>query len=339
MNILIAAIESGLIRACSRVTPIPEGCRLGAVTFIQRFGKALNSHFHFHSCIIDGLFDKEGQFYPITNLSSDDIQSVQEHIRKRVLRLFRAKGLLDSDAASDMLEWENGGFSLNANVRIEAHDREALERLIRYCARPVFASERLGVVGDNLRYTLPQPTPDGQTIMLFKPKELLDKLAQLIPPPKRHRHHYHGVLAPSSPLRAKITDGELKCKKTPPKTQTIEENLPFLLPPSEEQQQTIAPPQPEDSPSPIQEPDKKLKPASLYRWALLMARIYEINPLTCPKCTHTMRIISFIQDRPTICKILNHIQEPCDPPVMIPARGPPEPEFNYDQSFEFSEFA
>ena len=82
--------------------------------------------------------------------------TTQEHIRKRVLKLFRAKGLIDSDAASDMLEWENSGFSLNANLRIEAHDREGLERLIRYCARPVFASERLDRALESLRYTLPQ---------------------------------------------------------------------------------------------------------------------------------------------------------------------------------------
>jgi hypothetical protein len=36
-----------------------------------------------------------------------------------------------------------GGFSLDAVVRIEATDRKGLERLLRYCARPIFASERL----------------------------------------------------------------------------------------------------------------------------------------------------------------------------------------------------
>jgi len=87
---------------------------------------------HFHSCIIDGVFDKEGKFYPIAALTPEEIYSVQERIRKRVLRLFRKKGLLDSDVASDMLDWDNGGFSLNANVRIEDYDREGLERLIRY---------------------------------------------------------------------------------------------------------------------------------------------------------------------------------------------------------------
>ena len=196
--------RKGTIHSSSKNSPIPEGCRLGAVTFIQRFGKALNLHFHFHSCIIDGVFDKEGKFSPVNALTPEEIQSVQERIRKRVLRLFRKKGFLDSNVVSDMLDWDNGVFSLNANIRIEAHDREGLERLIRYCARLVFSGERLDAVGEKLKYILPKPTADGQTIMILKPSELLDKLAQLIPPPKRHRHHYHGVLAPNSPLRSKI---------------------------------------------------------------------------------------------------------------------------------------
>ena len=32
------------ILSSSKHSPIPEGCRLGAVTFIQRFGKALNPY-------------------------------------------------------------------------------------------------------------------------------------------------------------------------------------------------------------------------------------------------------------------------------------------------------
>lgn len=31
----------------------------------------------------------------------------------------------------------------------------------------------------------------------FTPLELLDRLAALIPPPRRQRHRYHGVLAPT----------------------------------------------------------------------------------------------------------------------------------------------
>ncbi len=58
--------------------------------------------------------------------------------------LFVRRGLLSSDDAEQMQTWQNGGgFSLNAEVRIDAADRKGLEWLFRYCARPIFASERL----------------------------------------------------------------------------------------------------------------------------------------------------------------------------------------------------
>src|SRR5208283_1478887 len=70
-------------------------------------------------------------------------------------------------------------------------------------------------------------------------------------------------------------------------------------------------------------PEKSSKSkASLFRWAMLLTRIFEILPLCCPKCNHPMRIISFIEDPHTIRKILTHINEPIHPPPITPARAP-----------------
>jgi hypothetical protein len=88
-------------------------------------------------------------------------------------------------------------------VRIEGPDRAGLERLLRYCARPPFALERLEqVCDDELIYRLPKAQADGSTQLRLTPLELIDRLAALIAPPRIHRHRYHGVLAPNSPLRA-----------------------------------------------------------------------------------------------------------------------------------------
>ena len=62
-----------------------------------------------------------------------------------------------------------------------------------------------------------------------------------------------------------------------------------------------------------------------------LARIFEVFSLSCPKSSHPMRIISFIEDSHTIREVLPHINEPTQPPPITPARGPPEPECNYDQ--------
>ena len=97
---------------------------------------------------MDGVFDREGNFYPVDYLTKEEIKGVEEDVRRRVTRFFIRKGILEEEEAARMLGWEHGGFSLDASVRIEAQDRAGLERLLRYCARPIFASCRLEKEGE-----------------------------------------------------------------------------------------------------------------------------------------------------------------------------------------------
>ena len=78
-------------------------------------------------------------------------------------------------------------------------DRQGLERLVRYCARPPLSGRHPGRLGGDLRvYRLRKPTTDGRTELLMTPRQLLDRLAQLVTPPRRHMHPYCGVLAPDA---------------------------------------------------------------------------------------------------------------------------------------------
>ena len=105
-----------------------------------------------------------------------------------------------------MAGWDpRRGFSLDASVRVDGHDRAGLERLLRYGARPPFALERLELLPEGqIVYRFPKPQPDGTTQVRLTPLERIDRLATLIPPPRLHRHRYHGVLAPNSPQRAQV---------------------------------------------------------------------------------------------------------------------------------------
>jgi len=42
-------------------------------------------------------------------------------------------------------------------------------------------------------------------------------------------------------------------------------------------------------------------------WARLIQKIYEVNPLVCPKCAGPMRVIAFIEQADVIRKILEHL--------------------------------
>jgi hypothetical protein len=105
---------------------------MGAVSFLHRFGSSLNPHYHYHLCVVDGLFEKiEGdtaqdpathpesrlRFHETTALTHELLEGLQHTVRKRVLRHMVRHGLLESHDARDMLGWDHGGgFSLNAGA-------------------------------------------------------------------------------------------------------------------------------------------------------------------------------------------------------------------------------
>ena len=69
-------------------------------------------------------------------------------------------------------------------------------------------------------------------------------------------------------------------------------------------------------------------------WARLIQKIYNVDPLLCPKCLGSMKIISFIDDSEIIKKILKHLgvwDVKRKPPPQ--ANGPPTESFIiYDES-------
>ena len=206
---------------------------IGAIAFIHRSNSSLNQHVHFHVCVVDGVFEAmvgEGDvdvnadadvqapppgviFHPASAIDADAVAQVQATLRKRIMRGFVARGLLEKADAKEMLAYQHSGFSVDAGVCIETHDRAALERLLRYCARPPFAMDRLRKEGAALVYRCAkqrsEPTSDKRGTkadeLTLTPLELIDRTAALVPPPRTHRHRYFGVLAPNSPLRCAVT--------------------------------------------------------------------------------------------------------------------------------------
>jgi hypothetical protein len=106
LRIFLAEVEAAL-RLCS--PDAPSGARFGAVTFVHRFGSALNANLHFHCCVIDGLFSaaEEGlRFHPAC-LTEAAIARVQQQTRRRVLKLFERCAVLPEEATALMLGWEH----------------------------------------------------------------------------------------------------------------------------------------------------------------------------------------------------------------------------------------
>lgn len=59
-------------------------------------------------------------------------------------------------------------------------------------------------------------------------------------------------------------------------------------------------------------------------WARLIQKIYEVDPLECPKCAGPMRVIAFIEEMDVIRKILEHLELWDDRRRPVPtANAPP----------------
>jgi hypothetical protein len=93
-------------------------------------------------------------------------------------------------------------FNLHGNVAIGQRDRERLERLLRYAARPAISLERVSRLPDGrLAYRLKRLWSDGSTDVVYEPQDFMAKLAALVPATRVHLTRYHGILAPAAKWR------------------------------------------------------------------------------------------------------------------------------------------
>jgi len=203
----------------------------------------------------------------------------------------------------------------------------SLEHLLRYCARPAFALERLSLLpgrngsSEHIRYSLPRhkrgqwvgpgrkrtaTAPGNNGVVDLSAGEFLDRLADLVPPPRKHRHRYHGVFAPNHPLRPAVT--ALAIGNATARAGAAS-----------------SPPRPLGEGRGEGAPDaaRRSHDTSRIAWAKLMAKIAEDFPLACPACGGDIRLVAFITEPAPIRKILLHLGEPLEPPLLAPARGPP----------------
>jgi len=182
------------------------------------------------------------------------------------------------------------GFSLHAGVAAEADERQKLERLCRYIARPAVSTERLSLTNQgHIRYALKTPYRDGTTHVIFEPLDFMARLAALVPKPRVNLTRFHGVFAPNSHLRAQVTPGQRGRRM------------------GEGADRTAA------------------ARHSAMSWGQRLKRVFKIDIETCRHCGGAVKVIACIEDPVIINQILAHLERRAQqPPAMTPtARAPP----------------
>jgi hypothetical protein len=180
-------------------------------------GSALNLNVHFHTLVLDGVYElvdgAPTRFVPLPPPDASEVARVLAGTARRISRVLEARGDGDDDALAhdEPLLATLAAASLRTRIATgpQAGARwRRLERLCCYVARPPPASDRLEERPDGrLALRLKTRWRDGTTHMLMERHELLDRLVPLIPPPRAHQVRYQGVLAPCSSVRDRIVPG------------------------------------------------------------------------------------------------------------------------------------
>ncbi len=180
------------------------------MTFEQRFGSDLRVNLHFHLLALDGVFSESGAvplFYEVGAPTEEELNDLAKKIHRKIAKFLRREGWVDDDGQWE--SWESPEeipLALElAAVSVPAEDRAGLERLCKYISRPPIATDRLELTNEGkVRYTFRKAWRNGRTYVELEPLEFIARLVPLIPRPRLHLIHFHGVLAPRSRLRPLI---------------------------------------------------------------------------------------------------------------------------------------
>lgn len=208
-----------------------------------------------------------------------------------------------------MRTWPHSGFSVDTSVRIESNDQAAMARLVGYIARCPISLARMITRTDDGRIVYRAsharcwafPKSGEQTVMqgirrnheIFEPLDFLAEMTQHIPNKNEHQIRYYGWYSNKSRgMREKVLRAALVPKPTQPLTQ---QQLKFRLTPDRVRGRL---------------------------WAALIRLVYEVDPLKCPECGGTMKIVALI-DHNRQPDVVENILKHCKLWKEPNERGPP----------------
>jgi Putative transposase len=264
--------------------------RPGMVSVIQTFGDGAKFHPHVHALVSRGGWTASGEWIPQPYV---DEGAAEKLFRHKVLALLRRRGLLSEQRIELLDSWRRSGFSVHNRVFVHPREGREFEALVRYMMRPPVSLARLHF------------TP-GSPEVVYAPKaghdkaepaeaeridamEFVARVLVQIPDPRRHLVRYYGAYSNASRGKRK---------------------------------KATAPAEPSSSHQPPEDaavPDRSSRAALRRRWAELIRRVYEVDPLVCPRCGSEMRVISFITQPALIDRIVDRLRRreklPRSPPL------------------------
>ena len=270
----------------------PEDVVPGMIAAIQTHGELLHWHPHIHVLITCGAFTPEGDLLECPEF---DMKRLLVAWQEAVFALYLAEEKIEPEVVENMRTWQHSGFSVDQSVFLPAGDQAGIERLIQYMTRCPFSLSRLVKVSDagQIVYqaekqacrAFPDPKGDGtqagvkRNFQILPPLDFLAEFTQHIPAKGSHLIRGH---------RPKVGRGWYSNKSRGMRRKA--------------EMEATAEASTEDNASAV------AGTRSSQTWAMLIKRVYEVDPLCCPQCGGEMKVVAFLEppQREVIEKILLH---------------------------------
>jgi len=173
-----------------------------------------------------------------------------------------------------------------------------LERLARYISRAPFALGKIHILGqDRVRVDTPRDPATGATHVEMDALDFVHRVTTQIPDARRHLIRY-SIGAYSHRSRGARRAREEAAAAEAAAARGAAPGAPAAL---------------------VVEPPPSKSRAS---WARLIRRIYEVDPLLCPRCKGPLELLAVLVDPKVVDAILRHL-DVTDQPTSVHARGPP----------------
>jgi hypothetical protein len=263
----------------------------GMIAAIQTHGSLLHWHPHIHTLVTCGGWTPQGEFVALPEL---DKQRLHDAWREAVFALYLAEGKIEPEVVENMRTWPHSGFHVDQSVLLAAGDKAGIERVMQYMVRCPFSLTRLIKVTEtgDIVYKAEKDDcrafPDPQKMFLetgvkrnyqlFSPLDFLAEFTQHIPAKGAHLVRYYGWYSNKARGMRKKAAANL---------------------PSPADGRVVGGEGSNDG----------LTACASATWAMLIKRVYETDPLVCPKCAGKMKVIAFIE--PPQAEVIEKIMRHC----------------------------
>ncbi len=321
-----------------------KSAKVGAISFIQRFGSALNLNVHLHTLMTDGVYilqnDLTYLFQRLPHPTHDELQSLIKKIKTKIERKLSKVHTEQADQINFDEESLEDISQISISHKSAFGDRRG-QKLKQYGFRSleIDAENFDPTTANNSGYSL-----NARVWIAYNKRKKLEQLIRYMArgpiAQERMSETYTGQILYKlkTPWRNGVTHfsysgldfiARLVALIPPPRMNMIRYHGVFA--PNFKDRNKIVPAkkQPIEQTS-EQKANPKIKSERL-RWAEMLKKTFEIDVTVCPKCNGRLEQIALIKNRAVAIAILNSLNLITqNKPQSPPTTGPP-----VQQSYEY----